>query len=100
MYAFCLRNHTQASPALASSLNNFSLFSRPLLGLRGAVAYACANIFPDEKGNREVVVTTTMVIALVTILLKGGYTVRMLENLKIQTGVDAQPFADKVCIAC
>lgn len=65
-------------------------------GLRGAVAYACANIFPDERGNRDVIITTTMVIALATILLKGGFTVRMLQILNIPTGVDAQPFADKV----
>lgn len=65
-------------------------------GLRGAVAYACANIFPDEKGNREIIVTTTMITALVTILCKGGFTVRMLEILKIDTGVDAQPYADKL----
>jgi NhaP-type Na+/H+ or K+/H+ antiporter len=65
-------------------------------GLRGAVAYACANIFPDELGNREMIVTTTMVVALGTILLKGGFTIKMLEILDIQTGVDAQPFADKV----
>lgn len=65
-------------------------------GLRGAVAYACANIFPDEKGNREVIVTTTMIIALVTILLKGGFTISMLDILNIEKGVDAQPFADKL----
>ena len=40
--------------------------------------------------------TTTMIIALVTILVKGGFTIRMLEILSIETGVDAQPFADKV----
>ena len=66
-------------------------------GLRGAVAYACANIFPDEKGNRDIIVTTTMIIALTTILLKGGFTIRMLQILNIDKGVDPQPFADKVC---
>jgi hypothetical protein len=29
-------------------------------------------------------------------LMKGGFTVRMLKILNIETGVDAQPFADKL----
>lgn len=65
-------------------------------GLRGAVAYACANIFPDENGNREVIICTTMVIALVTIFVKGGFTIKMLELLGIQRGVDPAPYVEKL----
>mmetsp|Transcript_23901 Transcript_23901/g.24496 ORF Transcript_23901/g.24496 Transcript_23901/m.24496 type:complete len:590 (-) Transcript_23901:340-2109(-) len=65
-------------------------------GLRGAVAYACANIFPDNNGNREVMVCTTMVIALITIFLKGGFTVKMLEILGIQRDVDPGPYVEKL----
>jgi len=65
-------------------------------GLRGAVAYACANIFPDDHGNRETILCTTIVIALLTIFLKGGGTQRALELLDIETDVDPQPFADRV----
>jgi hypothetical protein len=97
------------------------LFSRMLQvffsGLRGAVAYACANIFPDTNHNRftkksyfvyhcinnivchslrEVVICTTMVIALITIFIKGGFTIKMLELLGIQRGVDPGPYVEKV----
>jgi NhaP-type Na+/H+ or K+/H+ antiporter len=81
------------TPVLISQNTKHMVF---FSGLRGAVAFACANIFPDEKGNRAIIICTTMVIALVTILVKGGLTVRMLKYLEIPTGVDAQPFADKV----
>lgn len=65
-------------------------------GLRGAVAYACANIFPDINHNREVVVCTTMVISLITIFIKGGFTIKMLELLGIQRGVDPGPYVEKL----
>lgn len=65
-------------------------------GLRGAVAYACANIFPDNNGNREVMVCTTMIIALLTIFIKGGLTVKMLEFLGIQRDVDPAPYVEKL----
>lgn len=65
-------------------------------GLRGAVAYACANIFPDNNGNREIMICTTMVIALLTIFLKGGFTVKMLEILGIQRDVDPGPYVEKL----
>eukprot|EP00602_Paraphysomonas_sp_CaronLab_P002759 CAMPEP_0185025184 /NCGR_PEP_ID=MMETSP1103-20130426/8241_1 /TAXON_ID=36769 /ORGANISM="Paraphysomonas bandaiensis, Strain Caron Lab Isolate" /LENGTH=601 /DNA_ID=CAMNT_0027558333 /DNA_START=54 /DNA_END=1856 /DNA_ORIENTATION=- len=65
-------------------------------GLRGAVAYACANIFPDEKDNRDVIVCTTMVVALITIFVKGGFTIKMLELLGIPRGVDPGPYVEKL----
>ena len=81
------------TPTLISQNTKHMVF---FSGLRGAVAYACANIFPDENGNRSIVITTTMIISLVTILCKGGFTIRMLQILDIEKGVDPQPFADKL----
>jgi hypothetical protein len=45
---------------------------------------------------REVVICTTMVIALITIFIKGGFTIKMLELLGIQRGVDPGPYVEKV----
>jgi hypothetical protein len=41
-------------------------------------------------------VCTTMVIALLTIFIKGGFTIRMLEILGIPSGVDPSPYVEKV----
>ncbi|CAM9183140.1 unnamed protein product, partial [Ectocarpus fasciculatus] len=57
-------------------------------GLRGAVAYALANIFPDEEGNRGMFIATTMVIVLLTIFINGGATVFLLKTFNIDTGVN------------
>ena len=58
-------------------------------GLRGAVAYVCALIFPNENGHREDFIVTTMVIVLVTVFVMGGLTDPMLRYLGIPTGVSA-----------
>ena len=50
--------------------------------------------------DREVIVCTTMVIALVTIFIKGGLTIKVLELLGIQRGVDPGPYVEKVCDTC
>ena len=63
-----------------------------LSGLRGAVAFACAQTFPDDYGNRGVFVVTTMAVVLVTTFTMGGGTESMLEGLGIETGVDEEGF--------
>jgi NhaP-type Na+/H+ and K+/H+ antiporter len=40
-------------------------------GLRGAVAYSCANIFPDNNGNRKLFLSTTTGVVLATIFFQG-----------------------------
>eukprot|EP01041_Mallomonas_annulata_P006584 gene6584-13318_t len=57
-------------------------------GLRGAVAYACANIYSDDNGNRALIQTTSMVIILLTIFAKGGGTILVLKYLDIPVDVD------------
>lgn len=44
-------------------------------GLRGAVAFACAQVFPDTNGNRDAVLVTTMTIVLITVFTMGSATV-------------------------
>lgn len=65
-------------------------------GLRGAVAYACANIFPDDKGHRNVIITSTMMIAILTIFINGGLTINALKFFNIETGVDFTPYVESL----
>lgn len=68
-------------------------------GLRGAVAFALANIFPDELGNRELFIATTMIIVLLTIFIMGGLTQAALIYLKVPTNVDFGEYVDQVTIS-
>jgi sodium/hydrogen exchanger 8 len=69
-------------------------------GLRGAVAYACAKMFPDVYGNREGIVYVTMVLVLFTIFGLGSATEMVLYRLNIDVGVDEDQYmtdkSDKV----
>jgi sodium/hydrogen exchanger 8 len=62
------------------------------VGLRGAVAYACACHFPDIYGHNDEFVAATMVIVLVTIIIMGGGTEPLMDHLKIRTGVDEKEY--------
>jgi sodium/hydrogen exchanger 8 len=62
------------------------------VGLRGAVAYACACHFPDIYGHKDEFVAATMVIVLVTIIVMGGGTEPLMDHLKIRTGVDEKEY--------
>lgn len=61
-------------------------------GLRGAVAFACATVFPNDKGNRDVFLITTMIIVLLTVFVMGTATVPVLKYLDIRVGVNEQSF--------
>lgn len=69
-------------------------------GLRGAVAYASANIFPDTTDHKSEIVATTTAVILYTIFVHGGLTIKMCDYLGIETGVDDQAVVaalPKVC---
>ncbi|KAK0200792.1 sodium/hydrogen exchanger [Desarmillaria ectypa] len=55
-------------------------------GLRGAVGVALAAGFKGE--NREILRTTVLVVVVLTVIMFGGTTARMLEILGIRTGVE------------
>jgi len=63
-----------------------------LAGLRGAVAYALSKNFPDNLGNREQFVATTIFIVLVTLFLFGGLTEPALRALKVSMYVDEDEY--------
>ena len=62
-------------------------------GLRGAVAFACAQVFPDANGHKEAFLVTTMVIVLLTVFTMGSATVPVLKMLDIDIGVNHDEFA-------
>jgi sodium/hydrogen exchanger-like protein 6/7 len=55
-------------------------------GLRGAVGVALAEGF-SEKNEGEILKATVLVVVVLTVIIFGGTTARMLEILGIQTGV-------------
>jgi len=65
-------------------------------GLRGAVAYAAASLFPDVNGNRAVVKSATMIIVIVTVFVMGGLTEDLCRVLKIPTNPGQSPAGDRV----
>lgn len=58
-------------------------------GLRGAVAYACSNIFPNQYERRELILCTTTAIILITIFLQGPFIVPVVNLAKVKVGVDS-----------
>jgi NhaP-type Na+/H+ or K+/H+ antiporter len=87
-----------------------------LAGLRGAVSFACAEIFPDVNGNRWVflaevnymnhvsvnvfcsgiVLSTTTAIIMFTVLWQASWNPCFLACLKIPTGVDTEAYLRQV----
>mmetsp|Transcript_81364 Transcript_81364/g.158943 ORF Transcript_81364/g.158943 Transcript_81364/m.158943 type:complete len:396 (+) Transcript_81364:117-1304(+) len=61
-------------------------------GLRGAVAFACAQVFPDSNGHRETFLITTMMVVLCTVFTMGCATVPLLKHLQVDTGVDEESY--------
>lgn len=79
-------------PKVPMNMQHMIFFS----GLRGAVAYALSNIFPDEYGNQNLIVGTTMIIVLITVFVFGGLTIDVLKGLGLQTGVDMEPYLSRL----
>ena len=67
-----------------------------LSGMRGAVAFACAQNFPDTNGNKAIVIQTTTYVVLVTLLVQGAMTESFVSWLGIAVGVDADAFLKSV----
>jgi sodium/hydrogen exchanger-like protein 6/7 len=61
-------------------------------GLRGAVGVALAAGFRGE--NAQILRTTVLVVVVLTVVVFGGTTARMLEVLGIRTGVEDEPGSD------
>lgn len=56
-------------------------------GLRGAVAFALA-IRNTEDMTRQIMLTSVLVVAIVTVVINGGLTTQALSMLKIRVNVD------------
>jgi len=85
-------NHLRtASGSPTRPLQRNEIFLIWFAGLRGAVAYAAASLFPDAEGNRSIVKATTMVIVIITVFVLGGLTETVCTFLKISTNVAPRP---------
>ena len=62
-------------------------------GLRGAIAFALA-IRNTLTESRQLILSTTLIIVIVTVIFNGGMTVSVLSWLKIPTGKKTMPFMD------
>ena len=56
-------------------------------GLRGAVAFAAATVFPNSEGNAGKVLTTTMAIILFFNFVVAPLTMPLIKGLKLQMNV-------------
>jgi len=65
-------------------------------GIRGAVAFACANMFPDFNGNRALVVETTTFIVLATLVVQGSLTEWCIKALGIAIDVDPKAYLQQL----
>ena len=54
-------------------------------GLRGAIAFALA-IRNTLTESRQLILSTTLIIVIVTVIFNGGMTISVLSWLKIPTG--------------
>ncbi|KAI5990406.1 sodium hydrogen exchanger [Pisolithus albus] len=80
---------------LSEVINFFVRYFRMMLfwaGLRGAVGVALAAGFKGE--NAQTLRTTVLVVVVLTVIVFGGTTARMLEILGIRTGVEDEAASD------
>ena len=81
---------------LSCHVSSCPILYPPVSGLRGAVAFACANIYPDTNGNRPLIVGTATAVILVTVFAFGALTVPVIGFLGIKTNVDAAAYVKSV----
>lgn len=63
-------------------------------GLRGAIAFAVAFGFPNDNGNRSVVISTVCFVILFTVLVQGGTSRLALSRLDIKTNCEPESKSD------
>ena len=74
----------------AQAKNNISLGMMHVIffsGLRGAVAYACSNIFPNTYGHRDLIISTTSAVIVATMFFQGPLIVTVITLSKVKLGV-------------
>lgn len=64
-------------------------------GLRGAVSYGLARMFPATQAQAPIIAATMCIVLLTTFVL-GGSTELALAYLKIETGVDEEEYLDRL----
>ena len=90
---FVIRKRTEATGRAASDEIPHSYQAMLFwAGLRGAVGVALAAGFTGDNGNS--LRATVLVVVVLTVIVFGGTTARMLEILGIKTGVVEEPDSD------
>lgn len=85
-------NQHQQSSLIPMNTMHMVFFS----GLRGAVSFACANVFPDVYGHKQTVVATTTALVLFSVFVQGALTETVIDFLRIPTKVDIRKYVEKV----
>lgn len=76
--------------AVGESVSSLSLVQS--VNLTHLPAYACVRKFPNVQGHTDEFTAATMVIVLVSVVVMGGATEKMLEVLRIRLGVDVDQY--------
>ena len=71
------------SAQIPTNMQHMLFFS----GLRGAVAFSCANIFPNDDKHKALFEVTTTTLIIISMYVLGALTVPTLRYLQIQTHV-------------
>ena len=80
-----------------SQINSIPLKNQHMVlygGLRGAISFQCAQLFPDDLGNKSLIVSLTTCLIITTIFIQGIFTTRVLSCLEIDVNVDAKAEID------
>ena len=89
--------NTQDGGAICKANSTIPLNSMTMVfisGLRGAVSFACANIFNNSSGNKSTILTATTIIILFTLLVQGCLTTPMVRLLDIPTHISQKEVKD------
>lgn len=74
------KNQQPDASKLDLNIQHMILFA----GLRGPISYGSSLLFPNTFNNRDLVITTTRAIVLLTIYIKGGLTATALKYFRIK----------------
>lgn len=63
-------------------------------GLRGAISFQLAKLYPNTLGNADLIVFLTTGVIVFTIFFQGLFTSSLLECLKVEQGIDVKKLQD------
>lgn len=88
----CLEFDTTADVCIDRTIPMRSIHFLFLSGLRGAVSYGLAKMFPEVSSNKATFEVATMLTVLITTFVFGGATDIALEKLNIPVGINEDTY--------